>query len=140
MEGFHAKGRPSAARAAWYTPKLSRKPRTAGAVRERGGRGLLGQGGQATNHAQPLARSHERDSACEACTAYTTTACTAGTAGAARTRGDDHEGCDGGALEAQGGHRVDGAQEEAEAVEAGDEGAKVEGRDGHAAWAGRWVG
>lgn len=49
------------------------------------------------------------------------------------TRGDDEEGGDGRALEAQRGHGVDGPQEEAEGVEAGDEGAKVGGGDGHAA-------
>jgi hypothetical protein len=36
MEGFQAKGTPRAARAAWYTPKLRRKPRTAEVM---GGRG-----------------------------------------------------------------------------------------------------
>lgn len=50
--------------------------------------------------------------------------------------GNDEESGDGGALEAERRHRVDGAQEEAEAVEAGDEGPKVEGSDGDAACVG----
>ena len=34
MEGLHWKGRPSAARVALYTPKLSRKPRTVAMMRK----------------------------------------------------------------------------------------------------------
>ena len=37
MDGFQMKGRPSAARAAWYTPKLRRKPRTAQRRKQAGG-------------------------------------------------------------------------------------------------------
>lgn len=73
MEGFHAKGRPSAARAAWYTPKLSRKPRTADHVIGQGEGGWLpgtSGSGNSTMHSHShtsAPSSQVRDSTCVAC-------------------------------------------------------------------------